>query len=52
MRDVYLGAPIGTYTGWNTFRPELFDGGFCNFQERAPFESAEKQRKGYQEQAG
>ncbi len=32
VRDVYLGAPIGTYTGWNTFRPELFDGGFCNFQ--------------------
>ncbi len=32
IRDVYLGAPIGTYTGWNTFRPDLFEGGFCNFQ--------------------
>ena len=32
MRDAYLGAPIGTYTGWNAFRPDLFDGGFCNFQ--------------------
>ena len=32
VRDVYLGAPIGTYSGWNAFRPELFDGGFCNFQ--------------------
>ncbi len=32
VRDVYLGAPIGTYTSWNAFRPELFDGGFCNFQ--------------------
>jgi hypothetical protein len=32
VRDVYVLAPIGTYTGWNTFRPDLFDGGFCNFQ--------------------
>lgn len=31
VRDVYLDAPIGTYTSWNSFRPELFDGGFCNF---------------------
>ncbi len=31
VRNVYLGAPIGTYTGWNSFRPDLFDAGFCNF---------------------
>ena len=24
-------APIGTYTGWNSFRPDLFQGNFCNF---------------------
>ena len=32
VRDVYLGAPIGTYTGWNSFKPALFEAGFCNFQ--------------------
>ncbi len=31
VRDVYVQAPIGTYTGWNSFRPDLFQGGFCNF---------------------
>lgn len=45
VRDVYLGAPIGTYTGWNTFRPELFDGGFCNFQGSfLPFASTKAER--------
>ncbi|MCK9730344.1 alpha/beta hydrolase domain-containing protein [Pseudomonas syringae] len=45
VRDVYLGAPIGTYTGWNTFRPEFFDGGFCNFQGSfLPFAATKKER--------
>ncbi len=46
VRDVYLGAPIGTYTGWNTFRPELFDGGFCNFQGSfIPFAATKAERE-------
>lgn len=45
VRDVYLGAPIGTYTGWNAFRPELFDGGFCNFQGSfVPFAATKTER--------
>jgi hypothetical protein len=33
VRSVYQLAPIGTYTGWNLFRPGLFDGGgFCAHQ--------------------
>ncbi|MCI3945725.1 hypothetical protein K0038_02768 [Pseudomonas syringae] len=45
VRNVYLGAPIGTYTGWNTFRPELFDGGFCNFQGSfIPFAATKAER--------
>ncbi len=31
VRDVYVQVPIGTYTGWNSFRPDLFEGNFCNF---------------------
>ncbi len=46
VRDVYLGAPIGTYTGWNAFRPELFDGGFCNFQGSfIPFAGTKAERE-------
>jgi hypothetical protein len=45
VRDVYLQAPIGTYTGWNTFRPDLFDGGFCNFNGSfVPFAATKAQR--------
>lgn len=45
VRDVYLGAPIGTYIGWNAFRPELFDGGFCNFQGSfIPFAATKAER--------
>ncbi len=31
VRSIYELAPIGTYTSWNHFRPDWFDGGFCNF---------------------
>jgi hypothetical protein len=45
VRDVYLDAPIGTYTGWNAFRPQLFDGGFCNFQGSfIPFAATKAER--------
>ena len=46
VRDVYLGAPIGTYTGWNSFRSDLFDGGFCNFQGSfIPFATTKAERE-------
>ncbi len=46
VRDVYLGAPIGTYTSWNAFRPDLFDGGFCNFQGSfIPFAATKAERE-------
>ncbi|MBV8619697.1 MAG: hypothetical protein JOY84_12595 [Curvibacter sp.] len=45
VRNVYLQAPIGTYTGWNTFRPALFEGNFCNFQGSfIPFARTEAER--------
>jgi hypothetical protein len=45
VRDVYLGAPIGTYTGWNSFRPDLFQGGFCNFNGSfVPFAGTKAER--------
>ena len=45
VRDVYLGAPIGTYTSWNSFRPDLFDAGFCNFQGSfIPFAATKAER--------
>ena len=31
VRDLYVRVPIGTYTGWNSFRPDRFRGNFCNF---------------------
>jgi hypothetical protein len=31
IRNLFLEAPIGTYTGWNMFRPGMFEDGFCNF---------------------
>ena len=46
VRDVYLGAPIGTYTGWNVFRPDLFEGGFCNFNGSfVPFAATRAERE-------
>ena len=45
VRDVYVRVPIGTYTGWNAFRPELFEGGFCNFQGSfVPFAATRAER--------
>jgi hypothetical protein len=29
IRNVYVQVPIGTYTGWNLFRKELYEDGFC-----------------------
>ena len=29
VRDVFVQAPIGTYTGWNLFRDDWFANGFC-----------------------
>jgi hypothetical protein len=31
VRSIYTLVPIGTYTAWNHFRADWFDGGFCNF---------------------
>ena len=31
VRSIYELVPIGTYTSWNHFRADWFDGGFCNF---------------------
>jgi hypothetical protein len=46
VRDAYLGAPLGTYTGWNSFRPDLFDAGFCNFQGSfVPFAATKAERE-------
>jgi len=45
VRNVYLGAPIGSYTGWNSFKPELFEAGFCNFQGSfIPFAATKAER--------
>jgi hypothetical protein len=32
VRSLFLRAPIGTYTGWNLFRKDLFANGLCNLQ--------------------
>lgn len=29
IRDVFVEAPIGTYTGWNYFNKDFFEDGFC-----------------------
>ena len=31
VRSLYELVPIGTYTAWNQFRPDWFEGNFCNF---------------------
>ena len=50
IRSVYQLAPVGTYTGWNLFRPGLFGGdGLCNAQGSfVPFAPtmAERQQAG------
>jgi hypothetical protein len=46
VRDVYLQAPIGSYTGWNSFHADLFDGGFCNFNGSfVPFAATKAERE-------
>jgi hypothetical protein len=46
VRDVYLQTPIGTYTGWNGFHPDLFGGGFCNFNGSfLPFATTKAERE-------
>ena len=45
VRNVYVQVPIGTYTGWNSFRPDLFQGGFCNFNGSfVPFAATRAER--------
>lgn len=45
VRDLYVQVPIGTYTGWNTFRPDLFQGNFCNFNGSfVPFAATKAER--------
>jgi hypothetical protein len=45
VRDVYEAAPIGTYTAWNHFRADWFDGGFCNFNGSfIPFAATKAER--------
>ena len=45
VRDVYVQAPIGTYTGWNSFRPDRFGGNFCNFSGSfVPFAATRAER--------
>jgi hypothetical protein len=45
VRSVYLAAPIGTYTAWNHFRTDWFDGGFCNFNGSfVPFAATKAER--------
>ncbi len=46
VRDVYVRAPIGTYTGWNAFRPDRFRGNFCNFSGSfVPFAATKAERE-------
>jgi hypothetical protein len=46
VRSVYVAAPIGTYTSWNHFRPDWFDGGFCNFNGSfIPFAATKAERE-------
>ncbi len=45
VRDTYVQAPIGTYTGWNSFRPDRFGGNFCNFSGSfVPFAATKAER--------
>ncbi len=46
VRDVYVQAPIGTYTGWNTFRAGRYDDGFCIFSGSFnPFAATKAERE-------
>ena len=46
IRDVYLRAPIGTYTGWNLFAEGRFEDGFCIFSGSfVPFAATRTERE-------
>jgi hypothetical protein len=46
IRDVYLQAPIGTYTGWNLFRKDRLEDGFCTFSGSfLPFAATKAERE-------
>ena len=46
IRSVFLQVPIGTYTGWNLFRPAYFGGGMCNLQGSfLPFAATRAERE-------
>jgi hypothetical protein len=45
IRSVFLGAPIGTYTGWNLGRRDRFENGMCNLQGSfIPFAATKAER--------
>jgi hypothetical protein len=45
VRGVHLEVPIGTYTGWNHFVEERFEGGFCTLQGSfVPFAATRDER--------
>ena len=46
IRSVFLQVPIGTYTGWNLFKPGLFSAGMCNLQGSfVPFAATRAERE-------
>jgi len=46
IRDVYLQVPIGTDTGWNLFRKDRFEDGFCIFSGSfLPFAASKAERE-------
>lgn len=45
IKNVVTAVPIGTYTGWNLFRKERFEDGFCIFQGSfVPFARTRQER--------
>ena len=46
IRNVYVQAPIGTYTGWNLFRDDWFANGFCTLAGTfVPFAATKAERE-------
>ncbi|MBV8093799.1 MAG: hypothetical protein JO110_11295, partial [Acetobacteraceae bacterium] len=47
IRDVYAQVPIGTYAGWNLFRPDWFGEGLCSLAGSfVPFATTLAERQG------
>lgn len=45
IRNVYIQAPIGTYTGWNVFNNSFYEDGFCTLQGSfIPFAATKEER--------